>query len=307
MPLGFTDIDHAVVRVDDADAAAGLYRRFGFTIAPRRQRRSGQAAPSVAARHILFQPFPGRSDVANFVVLQSITDQYGMPDSLAQILSFMFDAFGPRAIVGYTPDVAASMQAMHDCGIATNSPTWLSEPGWHDEDADREVPVRIQQLAALTRRMPFVVNGFHSSTLDSFRYAPWTAHPNSARYLAGVTGVSADLDADVDIMARVVFGVEPRWDGPDIAVLSPREIFLRVVSPRGFGRLYSDLDFSTERALPALCALTFAVASTTVVRRCLDDHAVAHLATPDGRVLIARQDAANTILEFTAAPGGNQP
>lgn len=296
--LEFLDLDHAVLRVGDLGSAVARFERFGFTLAPPRQRPASAPNPVIEARHILFQPYPGRSDLANFVVFQSLRDPAALSDVLARIFSFMLDSEGTKAVVAYAPDVDVSKARMRAAGMTTNDAEAHSEGFWYDEATGTELPVRVRQLAMLTRRMPFVVNGFHTETLGSFRHPAWTQHANGARYLAGVTGVSANLGQDVATMAGAVFGVEPEWLNQDIAVIRPRDLFLRIVSPHGFAQLYPGLDRSSEQVLPAYVGVTFAVASADQVRGVLTERGVPHQTTSDGRVLVARAQAHNSILEF---------
>ena len=284
-----------------------MYRSFGFTVAPERRKpdpfpRPDGELPRKApfdARFILFQPYPGRSDLTNFVVLQCIQDQLNIPVEIAQLMSFMLDTEGPKALICYSEDLERTRQALEAAGIETAPPGWTIDDVW--EDGDRKLPVRSQPLITQTRRTPFVVNVFHTDTLETFRHAPWTTHPNTTRYMAGLTGVTDDIEADVATMADRVFGVSPEWVSDDVAIVRPRDIFLRIVTPRGFAALYPGLDFSTERVLPALCGVSFAVASIDALRSTLRVNAVEHVETPTGAIVIPRQRAANTMLEFVPA------
>jgi hypothetical protein len=308
MGLELLDIDHAIVRVAALEAAVERYRSFGFKVAPERKKTGiattlpdgevPRKAP-FSARHILFQPYPGRTDIANFVVLQCIQDQLNVPVSIAQVMSFMLDSVGPKAIICWSKDLEATKQALEEAGIETAPPRWTVEDAW--EDDGQQLPVRSQPLITQTRRMPFAVNAFQTETLETFHHAPFTQHPNGARYMAGLTGVSENLLDDVAFMAERVFGVKPEWQSEEVAIVRPRDLFLRIVSPAGFAQLYPGLDFSVERVLPALCGISFAVASLDTLRATLRTAGVEHVETPSGAVVIPRGQAENTMLEFVAA------
>jgi hypothetical protein len=77
------------------------------------------------------------------------------------------------------------------------------EERWRDEKRGLEIPNRVEPCIPLARRTPFVVNAFHSTTLDTFRYEPWTVHENTTRYLAGATGVSDYIRRAHESDARV--------------------------------------------------------------------------------------------------------
>jgi hypothetical protein len=308
MSLELLDIDHAIVRVASLGDAVERYRSFGFNVAPERKKTG--IAPAMtegeiprkapfSARHILFQPYPGRDDIANFVVLQCIQDQMNVPVAVAQVMSFMLDSVGPKAIICWSKDLEATKRALDEAGIETAPPRWTVEDVW--EDNGRQLPVRSQPLITQTRRMPFTVNAFQTETLETFHYEPFTRHPNGALYMAGLTGVSDNLAEDVAFMAEQVFGVEPEWESDEVALVRPRDLYLRIVSPAGFADLYPGLDFSSERVLPALCGISFAVESLDTLRTTLGSAGVEYIETPAASIVIPRGAAENTMLEFVAA------
>jgi hypothetical protein len=306
--LELLDIDHTIVRVAKLDEAVARYRSFGFNVAPERKKTGIAPAPAegeiprkapFSSRHILFQPYPGRNDIANFLVLQCIQDQLNVPVAIAQVMSFMLDTVGPKAIVCWSKDLEATKQALDAAGIETAPPRWTVEDAW--EDDGQALPVRSQPLITQTRRMPFPINAFQTETLETFHHRPFTQHPNGARYMAGLTGISDNIAEDVAFMAERVFGVEPEWDGDEVATIRPRDLFLRVLSPRGFERRYPGLDYSSERVLPALCGISFAVESLATLRSTLASADVEYVETPSGAVVIPRGQAENTMLEFFAA------
>jgi hypothetical protein len=301
------DIDHVVVRVARIDAGVDLYRSLGFNVAPPRKPSDPDDAdasrkrPPFAIRHILFQPYPGRDDIANFVVLQCIEDQLNVPAQISHVMSFMLDTEGLRTVVCYSTDLDRTREAMERDGVETAPSAWTVEASWVDEELGQELPVRSQPCITLTRRTPFSVNAFQTETLGTFRHRPWTEHPNTARYLAGVTGVTDDVGLHAEWMARRVFGVEPEWESRDVAVIRPRDLFLRIVNEAGFAALYPGLDFSTERILPAYCGATYAVASLDATRTTLRANGIDFVETPRGSVVVPRRLAANTVVEFVAA------
>jgi hypothetical protein len=305
MSFELLDIDHLIIRAASLDRAVETFEALGFQIAPKRKPAAppaddGQPARSApfSLRHILFQPYPGRDDIANFVVLQCIEAQLDVPTGIAQVMSFMLDTEGPRAIICYSNDLDKTRAAMEEAGVEVAPSVWRVEDGWEDEESGRSLPVQSQPLITVTRRTPFPVNAFQSSTLETMRHEPWTVHPNSAKYLAGAIGVTDDVRRDVELMAGGVFGVEPEWESEDSALVRPRDLHLRIVTPRGFAALYPGLDFSSERILPALCGAVFAVESLDTLRETLDTNGVERVETPRGSVVVPRRHAVNTMVEF---------
>ena len=98
-------------------------------------------------------------------------------------------------------------------------------------------------------------------------------------------------------MAEKIFGVPVQWESDDIAIVQPRDLILRIVTPAGFKAIYPDLDFSSERILPHTTGVTFVVGSLGTVRDILTQNRVPFHLTRDG-IAVPRQRACNTIIEF---------
>jgi hypothetical protein len=316
------DIDHLMIRVADLDSGVETFRRLGFTVAPPRRELElrqleegtgdGAAAPSdggpkstINHRHILFQPYPGRDDVANFLELMSIDDQLATPPRVTQMLCFLLDSEGPKTVVCMSDDIDRAREEILADGIDTSPPIPL-ETGWEDEERGRFVRVSGRPIVPVYGQTPFMTNTCIHNVVESMRYEPWTSHENGARYLAGVTGLTEDIREHTRLMAERVYDVEPEWVSDDIAVIRPRDIFFRIVTPAGFGELYPGLDFSRERIPPALCAATIAVDSLHKVQSTLRERGVDHVDTPAG-VAVPRQEAANTVIEFVTADESARP
>jgi hypothetical protein len=313
MSFRVVDIDHLMIRVPELDSGVETYRRLGFTVAPPRkvvdmkalQDAAGSAvvkAPpksTINNRHILFQPYPGRTDAANFLELMCIEDQLNTPGHVTQMLCFLLDSAGPKLVVCLTDDLARAREEMIADGIHTSEPlAW--ETGWEDEETGEFIPVKGYPLVPVFGQTPFMVNVCTHGIVESMRHEPWTKHANSARYLAGVTGVTEDIQEHTRLMAERVFGgIEPQWENEDIAILRPRDLFFRIVTPAGFEQLYPGLDFSRERILPALAGATLAVESLDAVRTTLEANGVESHDTPGGAIVVPRHEAANTVIEFT--------
>jgi hypothetical protein len=314
MSFRVVDIDHLMIRVAKLDAGVETFEALGFTVAPPRRLvdmsaleravgDSGGAPPATVAkstinnRHILFQAYPGRDDTANFLELMAIEDQLNTPTHVTQMLSFLLDSEGPRTVVTLADDLDRAIEEMREDGVQTSMPiAW--ETGWDDEDTGNFIRVSGRPAVPAYGQTPFMVNPCEHGIVANMRHEPWTRHANSARYLAGITGVTERIDDDVRLMAERVYGVEPEWQSDDIAIIRPRDLFFRVVTPAGFAQLYPGLDFSSERILPAYCGATIAAESLDTVRRTLAKNGVEHVDTPAGGVAVPRHRAANTIVEF---------
>jgi hypothetical protein len=320
MSLGIVDVDHVMIRVFDLEAAAMSYRRLGFTVTPVREKiplaelttpshtgGAGRAAAppqkaTINNRHVIFQPFPGRDDVANFLEFMCIEDQLNTPPQAMQMLSFLLDTEGPKAVVGYTEDVDRSRESMRAAGIETYPPIRF-ETGWRDEERDLFVPIVARPAPPVFGQFPFQVGPYETPTLEGYRYQPWTVHPNGALYLTGISGITDDVRRDAQVMAEKAFGVQVEYLGEDIAMLCVRDMCLRIMSPRGFASLYPGLDFSVERSLPHLFGVTIVVRALDEATAILDANDVAYAKTPGG-VCVPRHAAHNTLVEFVEATSG---
>jgi hypothetical protein len=310
MSFGFTDIDHLMIRVGDLDRAVGTFESLGFYVAPPRTpfetgpmdsagggNGGGKKAP-VQNRLVILQPYPGREDVANFFELMHF-EHVGSPPHITKLLCFLLDTEGPKTIVCHTHDIGQTVEKMQREGIDITLLPSNFEVGWeHDGEW---IPARGRPAVPVFGQMPFPVNPYETIDIDSFRYKPFSEHPNTAEYMAGITGISEDIKAHAAFMADKVFGTEVEWKSDDVALIRPRDLYLRIVSPRGFAELYPDLDYSRERVLPALCGVTVAVESIDAVRDILTANGVEHHDTANRTIAVPRHQANNTIIEFVPA------
>jgi hypothetical protein len=307
------DIDHFMIRVADLDAGVETFKSLGFTVPPvrrpmdmrRLEGRAGADGPAgppkkltMLNRHILFQPYPGRDDAANFLELMGILDQLATPPPVTQMMSFLLDTEGPKAVVALADDIDRAREEMVADGLTTSEVLRLEGTGWDVPETGQFLEVKGAVATPVFGQTPFLVCPCAHGIVESMRHEPWTQHENSARYLAGATGVTEDIHEHTRLMAERVFGgVEPEWESDDVAVIRPRDLFLRIVTPAGFEQLYPGLDFSSERILPAYCSATVAVESLDRVRNTLSTNGVEHVDVPGG-VAVPRHEAHNTIIEF---------
>ncbi|WP_315835321.1 hypothetical protein [Bradyrhizobium prioriisuperbiae] len=303
--LGIVDIDHLMIRASDLDEAARVYEGLGFTVTPMRDSKAGtgfaagEAKPrtsSVTGRQIIFKPYPGRTDVANFLNIYCIPDQLNTAPEVTQLFSFLLDSEGPRTIVGYTKDVMKTREAMTALGIQT-APPLDYESGWFDAERNKFVRIQARPCVPVFGQIPFQFDPYETSTLEGYRYEPWTVHENSALYMAGVTGVTKNIRRDAEFMARNIFDTDVNWLSDDVAVIKRRDIFLRIVTPQGFASIFPGLDFSRERILPHTTSATFAVSSMETVQQVLTRSGV-HFLRSDNGIAVPRDLACNTLIEF---------
>lgn len=307
--MNIVDIDHLMIRVHNLDDACDAYASMGFTVTPRRKHISmsalagkqegANAAPAKATinnRHIIFKPYPGRDDVANFMEFMCVEDQLAQPAQVTQWMCFLLDSEGPKTVVFLSTDIDETAAELEKRGF--QCPLKIPfETGWHDEVRDHFVRIQARPAVPVYGQMPFQMNPYETSTLENYAYTPWTVHPNTARYFAGATGVTNDIQRDARFMSEKVLDTPIEWVSEDIAIIKPRDIFLRIVTPKGFQQLYPGLDFSTERTLPHTVGGTVAVEDMEVLKATLESNGVPFVLSAHG-IAIDRRHANNTVLEF---------
>lgn len=315
--LGIVDIDHLMVRSRSLAHAAALYEKFGFFVCPPRRKiemsafadgvQGGADAPKATLnnRHIIFKPHPGRDDVANFLEFMCIEDPLATPPKVMQLMSFLGDSEGPKTVVCLTRDLDRSLAEFGRRGFVA-PPTIPFETGWDDTERGTFVRIQARPFVPPPGQMPFQMNCYETSTMDNYQYTPWTVHPNTARRLTGFTSVSENLRADVEFMATRIFDVAPEWQGEDFAIIRPRDMEWRFVSPRGYAALFPQCPFSEVRLLPATVGATVAVDSLPTLRGILQANQVPFV-DEGQRICIRPEHACNTLLEFVPTAQGGQP
>lgn len=313
--LGIVDIDHLMIRSRSLAHAAGIYGKFGFFVCPPRRKidmsafadgvqGGGGPKATLNNRHIIFKPYPGRADVANFLEFMCIEDPLATPPKVMQLMSFLGDSEGPKTVVCLTRDLDRSLEEFQRRGFVA-PPTIPFETGWDDAERGTFVRIQARPFVPPPGQMPFQMNCYETSTMENYQYTPWTVHPNTARCLTGFTSVSENLRADVEFMASRIFDVEPEWHGNDIAVIKPRDIAWRFASPKGYASLFPQCAYSQVRLLPATVGATVAVDSLSTLRDILRSNGVAFVDEAN-RICIRPEDACNTLLEFVELAGVTQ-
>ena len=311
--LGIVDIDHLMIRSRSLAHAASVYGKFGFFVCPPRRKiemsafadgtRGGAGAPKATLnnRHIIFKPVPGRTDVANFLEFMCIEDPLATPPKVMQMMAFLGDSEGPKTVVCLTHDLDKSLEEFQRRGFVAPA-TIPFETGWDDEERGTFVRIQARPFVPPPGQMPFQMNCYETSTMDNYQYTPWTVHPNTARCLTGVTSVSENLRADVEFMASKIFDAEPEWHGDDMAVIRPRDIAWRFLSPRGFAKQFPGCEYSQVRLLPATVGATIAFESLATLRGILQGNGVPFV-DEGKRICIRPEHACNTLLECVELEG----
>ena len=314
--LGIVDIDHLMIRTKSLNHAALTYERFGFFVCPPRKKiemsafahgvRGAAGAPKATLnnRHIIFKSYPGRSDVANFLEFMCVEDPLATPPKVTQLMAFLGDSEGPKTVVCLTKDIDKAAAEFARRGFEA-PPTIPFETGWDDTERGAFVHIQARPFVPVPNQMPFQMNCYETSTMDNYLYTPWTVHPNTAKYLKAVTSVTENLRADVEFMATRIFDVVPEWLDEHNAIIRPRDLEWRFMTPAGFERRYPGCHYSGVRLLPATIGATIAVESLATVKSILSANGAEHIDLSD-RICINPEGACNTLLEFVPTAGASK-
>ncbi len=271
-------IDHAIIGVCDLDGARDRFERLGFATAP-----LGNHVGKATANHcIMFAD--------SYLELLGINEpEY--PDTLG--LDAFLDARGEGLVkiaLG-TPDADAARAAVEAGGFSPTGPEDLARPLTDQPDAI----VRFRNLQipeAETGDLGVFLCGH--KTPELMRPPGSTDHVNSARNLVAAAAVVDDVEAVAGPWARLLGRPAARG----ALDLGRGHVYLATPSgAAGSPGPYGPLPAPMPKR-PFYLGLRIQVASLAALKEALSRNAVASVADPPGRVLIAPDDACGVPLEF---------
>jgi catechol 2,3-dioxygenase-like lactoylglutathione lyase family enzyme len=272
-------IDHVVVVVPDIEAARATYARLGFQVQPR-----GLHARLGTANHLMIF-------ADTYFELIGIVE----PNAFnAERRAWLAKHGGGLANAALRTDGADLAHAAWTA--AGLQPDPVLEFSRVVEIAGRQEQAAFRTVRLGTRRAKLL--GFFACEhrTPQFVYRPeWATHTNAVTALAGATVIASDPATD-EVYARQVFGdaAVRRADGE--LVIQSGGTPIRYMTADRFRALYPGIAPQRGDDHPAL--LSFGVRDLERTRATLSDAGVPHVATPDGRVLVAAADAAGVCIEF---------
>ena len=128
--------------------------------------------------------------------------------------------------------------------------------------------------------------------------ADYIDQPNGAQGIAEVAGVAENLRLLADTYSRI-FPKSLRYDGQcvEIDTGSARTTFAR---PAAFAERFAPFGSELSALAPRLAALRLRTGSLEQTQAVLSANGVRHVATAQGTILVAPDEACGTILEFAA-------
>jgi hypothetical protein len=228
---------------------------------------------------VLFQPSPGRTDIASFLV-------------------FVEGDRGDPVLVCYAPDPADTRERLSRLGMDVSDPRPVSPRVWVDPVSGQALPVDAEQLVIPDATVPLRVNGFRTTTLSTYHHPPFTTHANGATRILGVTCVASDLPAAAEWLGTSIFGAPVRWRDDDCAVLIPRDLFIRLVTPAGLRTRYPGLPDRAYDSGGCVRAVHVAVPDPGEIRDRAAAAGIDHRTTPHDQVLVTLDPAVPVVLQF---------
>lgn len=274
-------LDHAVIAVNDLEAARKIYNTLGFTNVP-----MGDHQNRATANYCIMFP-------------QTYLELLGMnqPD----LQNFGFKNFlatrgeGFQRLANGTPeadDIAAELRSR---GLDIKDPLLLERPQEEPKGmvTFNNVMIPPEQTAGI-----WTFFCCHR-TPDLMRTPAWLKHANGAVALASATAIVEDLEASRAALAKV-YGKDAIHDAPHgFSVHLPRGR-VHVATPQGFPTLHIGAAVP-QGPLPRWYALRIAVKDLGATEQYLVAKRVVPEHLFDGSIRIFPEDACGVLIEFVAA------
>ena len=280
MSQAILGLDHAVIAVNDLEAARDVYARLGFAHVP-----MGDHQNRATANYCIMFP-------DTYLELLGM-NQPDLPDfGFKEFLATRGEGF--QRLANGTPDadkVAAELTAR---GLDVKRPILLERP--QDEPKGmvifHNVMVPKEQTAGI-----WTFFCCHR-TPELMRTPGWLRHANGAVALASVTAVVSDLDFAREAMGKV-YGPENVKDTDyGLTVDLPRGR-VDITTPQSFGTLHPGAAVPAG-PLPRWYAMRIAVQDVQAAAEHLKTHGIEAAMLADGSLRVQPGDACGVLMEFVA-------
>ena len=278
MTAPLSAVDHVMIGAPDLDAAAKLWRSFGFTLTPRAVHGGGATANNC----IMFAD--------SYIELIAPTGEGASP--LASALNGRVP--GGIGIAFASRDAAATATALRDAGIPTQDPLALSRP--LELDGATET-VRFENVLFDGGLPGIITFACHHLTpaLTRARHE-WQLHANGATGLAELV-IGADNPAAYRPALERLFGFDHVADAPHGLSVILDGIGLAVMTPVGLAARFGGKATEGLAPLPCLAALSVGVNEPDAAGAMLDMGRVPYADHHHGLVVAAKH-AGGVIVEF---------
>ena len=278
MSQAILGIDHAVIAVDDLEAARGVYERLGFTHVP-----MGNHQNRATANHCIMFP-------DTYLELLGI-NQPELPDfGFKEFLATRGQGLQRLANgTGEADDIARDLKAR---GLKTQGPILLERPQeapagmvtFHNVMIDKAQTAGIWTFFCCHR------------TPDLMRTPAWLTHANGANALASATSIVEDLGTARAALAKV-YGIEQLHDTAYGFKVEPPKGKVQVTTPAQFPVLHIGAEMPNG-PLPRWYALRITVSDIGKTEQHLLAEHVPFERLMDGGLRVAPSETCGVLLEF---------
>jgi hypothetical protein len=279
MPLSVTAIDHFVIRVANLDEGEKLFASLGFTLTPR-----GFHAGRGSANHTA----PLSS--GNYFELIYLPPGADMP--------FPERAEGPVALALASTDSRAVHAELAALGFKVEPPRDLARPV-HLPEGTREARFINGSFPPIA---PESIGFFvcQHLTRDLVWRPEWEGHANGADRVTGVIVVHPS-PADLRATYAKLFGEAAVSAGDDGLIVALGADKISFLTPAAFNRRFPTVAVPKDIAKGWFAGATLRVRSLEKVANILSRAGIPAVHTSSGSLIVAPSEAADALLEFTAA------
>lgn len=281
MSNGISGIDHLIIAVRDLEAARKTYARLGFTATPR-----GRHVDMATGNYCLMFE-------TDYLELMGIVDP-SLPDrGLMARMAERGEGLSRTAFA--VTDVDATAAALGAAGYEIDGPLDLMRTL---ELPEGTVEPRFKLILLPDGAAP-VMNGFicHHETPELVRRPEWLRHPNGARAIRSVTGVTETPTALIGAWQRLL--------GPGSTVITDDTLTVHTggtpllfVTPEHLSVMFPSTSADDFPPAPYMAAVTLQVDDVEATARVLADNGVVISRDRDGSVNVSPDQAHGVLLVF---------
>lgn len=276
--MTLTTFDHAIIAAPDLEAAAKLWRSFGFTLTPRGEHGGGATANNC----LMF------------------------PDTYLELLAAIGSGTSPLAEEAKTKgagglgfalgsdDPDATAQALRDAGLATQGPIDLTRPLVLDGETHQVAFRNVLFEPVLPGVLAFVCH--HATPHLTRARHEWQLHANGATGLAEIV-IGADAPEAYRSPLQQLFGMDHVADAPHGLSVILGNAAIAVMNPVGLAARFGTKALDGLPDLPRLAALSIAVNEPDAAGAMLDMADIPYAEHHHGLVIAAKH-AGGVIVEF---------
>jgi catechol 2,3-dioxygenase-like lactoylglutathione lyase family enzyme len=278
MPLSVKAIDHLVIRVADLDAGEKLFTKLGFTLTPR-----GFHAGRGSANHTA--PLPS-GNYFELIYLPPGADA-PFPERPEGPVALAFAPTESRAIYAELTALGYAVDPPRDLARAVHLPEGTRDARFINVGLPPIAPQAIGLFAC------------QHLTRDLVWRPEWEGHANGAERVTGVIVVHPS-PADLHATYARLFGAAARLDSDGLTVTLGGDT-IGILAPEAFNRRFPRIPIPADLSKGWFAGATFRVRALDTIATILVEAGIASARTPSGSIVLAPAEAANSLLEFTAA------